>query len=189
MNESKKIIQIFGAYNICARFTPGFLFVLCIYFLCGFDIKSLESNSVIYIAIFVILSAVCGFISSILAKIIEQIIWGCSKNPLIYYLRIFENDLYEKLSTKHKKDDKAIVTDILHNTRKDNKLFWKNITYGFFRNSTLLSCVLIYFSYSTIYLCRNMAACIILIIMTLAATYYYDNQAVESYKEILINKH
>lgn len=174
--------QLFGAYKLCARFAPGFLFILAIYFLLGYDIEKLESNSVIYIVLAIILSGIFGFTSASLIKILEQLIWNKFANPVICLLKCLELELYKELFKKHK-SNKAIVTYILKLTREDSKLFWKNIAYGFFRNSILLSFIVLFVSWNTQYICWNVAICLFVILMTLVSTYYYALQAIESYKE------
>ena len=151
MNDLK---QLFGSYNICARFAPGFLFIISIYFLLGYDIDKLGQNSIIFMVLFIILSGVCGFISATLIKIIERILWKLIGNPTIIYLKIVEKFFYQELLEKYKNDE-DIMIDILRTTRDDNKLFWKNIAYGFFRNSILLSLACFYFSYHTQYFATN----------------------------------
>ncbi|MCV3398257.1 hypothetical protein L8V83_03050 [Campylobacter lari] len=180
MNDFKNFL---GTYNICARFTPGFLCLLSIYILLGFDIEKLETNSIAYISIFVILSSILGFLSSSIVKIIEQKIWKYCGNPTINYLKNNEKDLYERISEKIK-NDKDIMTCILKITRDDTKLFWKSVSYGFFRNSILLSLLLLYFSYKTDYFLWVLAICVFIIFATFIMSRYYAQQAIESYKEI-----
>lgn len=183
MNDLK---QLFGSYNICARFAPGFLFVLAIYFLLGYDTENLQGNSIIFIVLLFIISGVCGFMSATLIKFIEQKLWKLYGNPTILYLRKNKNELYAKLFKKHKNDD-SIMTYILKITRDDNKLFWKNISYGFFRNSIILSWACLYFSYSTEYCHYNIGVCVAILIMTFICSFYYAEQAIESYQEKMCN--
>ncbi|HFP7505937.1 TPA: hypothetical protein ACHD73_001947 [Campylobacter jejuni] len=180
MNDFKNFL---GTYNICARFTPGFLCLLSIYILLGFDIEKLKTNSIFYIGIFIILSSILGFLSSSIIKIIEQKIWKHYGNPTINYLKNNEKDLYEKMYEKIK-NDKCIMTCILKITRDDTKLFWKNVSYGFFRNSILLSLSSLCFSYKTDYFLWILAICIFIIFATFIMSKYYAHQAIESYKEI-----
>lgn len=180
MNDFKNFL---GTYNICARFTPGFLCLLSIYILLGFDIKKLETNSIFYICTFVILSSILGFLSSSIIKIIEQKIWKSCGNPTINYLKNNEKDLYERMREKIK-NDKDIMTCILKITRNDTKLFWKNVSYGFFRNSILLSLFSLYFTYKTDYFLWNIVICVFIICATFQMSKYYTHQAIESYKEI-----
>ncbi|ENQ6619288.1 hypothetical protein ACEQHX_000417 [Campylobacter lari] len=116
-------------------------------------------------------------------KIIEQKIWKYRGNPTINYLKNNEKDLYEKMREKIK-NDKDIMTCILKITRDDTKLFWKSVSYGFFRNSILLSLLLLYFSYKTDYFLWILAICVFIIFATFIMSRYYAQQAIESYKEI-----
>lgn len=177
--------QLFGSYNICARFAPGFLFILAMYFLLGYDIKKLESNSIVFIMLIVILSIISGFTSASLIKFIEWLIWK-KFNPTINYLKMHHKELYENLLLKYK-DDKQIAVNILVATRDDNKLFWKNIAYGFFRNSILLSFVVLFFSKNTQYFYWNFLICLFIVFMTFVSTCYYTHQVIESYQEIQTN--
>lgn len=180
--------QLFGPYNLCARFAPGFLFVLAIYFLLGYDIKNLESNSVILIVLLCIMSSICGFASAAIMKIIEQKLWNIYGNPIILYLKKKnKRDIYEDLLSKHNNDNN-IITHILKVTRNDNRLFWKNVSYGFFRNSILLSLVCLFFSYSTKYCCYNMLICITILVMTFICVFYYAEQAIKSCQEKMCGK-
>lgn len=149
MNDLK---QLLDSYNICARFAPGFLFIISICFLLGYDIKNFKSNSIFSIALLIILSGVCGFVSASIIESFQRFVWGKFNNPIIRYLKKKEKELYRKLLDKYKdtKEEKeinnSIVTEILKCTRGDNKTFWKNISYGFFRNSILLSFICLFFS-------------------------------------------
>lgn len=174
--------QLFGSYNICARFAPGFLFVLAIYFLLGYNTENLQGNSIIFIVLLFIISGAFGFISAALAKLIEQKLWKLYGNPTILYLRKNKNKLYTKLLKKQKNDD-SIMTYILKITRDDNNLLWKNISYGFFRNSILLSLVCLFFSCSTKYCCYNILICITILVMTFICVFYYAEQAIKSCQE------
>lgn len=173
--------QLLDSYNICARFAPGFLFIIAVYFLLGYDIETLQDNSIVFIVLLFILSGVCGFSSATLIKIIEKLLWKI-KNPIILYLNLFEKDIYKDLLKKHSNDNN-IITCLLENTRGDNKLFWKNISYGFFRNSILLSLVCLYFSHSTEYFYKNICVCVAIILMTFICSFYYAEQAIKSYQE------
>lgn len=180
------IKQLFGSYNICARSAPGFLFVVALYFLLGYDIRYLESNSVVFIILIITLSNVAGFTSSTLIKVVEQqCIWRIFGNPTILYLKCCQEELYKELLEKYK-DDNKIMTDIRKTTREDSKLFWKNVNYGFFRNSVLLSIACLFFSYQTQYFCWNLGICLFVVFMTCVSSYYYAHQAIESYKEITL---
>lgn len=106
MNDLKNFL---GTYNICARFTPGFLCLLSIYILLGFDIEKLETNSIVYIGIFVILSSILGFLSSSIIKTIEQKMWKSCGNPTINYLKNNEEDLYKKMYDKLQSDKNIII--------------------------------------------------------------------------------
>lgn len=175
--------QLFGSYNLCARFAPGFLFILAVYFLLGYDIEKLESNSLIFITLIIILSIISGFASASLIKFIEWFVWK-NFNPTIYYLKSHHKELYKNLLLKYK-DDKQIIINILTTTREDSKLLWKNIAYGFFRNSILLSFICLFFSCQTQYLYWNLGICLFIVFMTFVSTCYYAHQAIESYKEII----
>lgn len=172
--------QLFGSYNLCARFAPGFLFVIAIYFLLGYDISLLENNSIIFMSLIIILSGIFGFTSASLIKFVEQFIWEKFENPVINYLSKKHFVLYNKLSNKHK--DK-LLNHILAITRNDTKLFWKNVSYGFFRNSILLSLLSCFFSYSSKYFCYNICIVVFAMIMTCICSRYYAHQAIESYLE------
>ena len=171
--------RLFGSYAICIRIAQGFLFVLALYFLLRYDIAYLESNSVIFIT----LSTVVGFISSILIKIVGQCIWRIFGNPTILYLKCYQIEIYKKLLDEHKNDE-DIRIHILATIRGDSKLFWKNIAYAFFRNSILLSIVCLFFSCQTKYFYWNLGICLFVVFMTCVSSYYYAHQAIESYKEI-----
>ena len=173
--------QLLDSYNLCARFAPGFLFIVAVYFLLGYDIETLQDNSVAFLVLLVILSGVCGFISSSLIKFMELLLWKV-KHPTICYLKLFEKKLYEYLFNEHKSDSK-IITYLLKTTRDDKKLFWKNISYGFFKNSILLSLACLYFSYPTEYFYKNIFVCIVIIFMTFICSFYYAEQAIKSYQE------
>lgn len=185
MNDLK---QLLDSYNICARFAPGFLFITSIYFLLGYDIKKLKDNSIFSIVLLIILSGVCGFVSASIAKLVERFIWYKLNNPIIRYLKKKEKGLYNELLSK-RKEEKNIVINIKKYTRKDNKLFWKYIYYGFFRNSILLSFICLFFSYSSKY-CQyfyiNIAIFLFILLMTFISAGYYAHQIVESYKEITL---
>lgn len=190
MNDLK---QLLDSYNICARFAPGFLFIISICFLLGYDIKNFKSNSIFSIALLIILSGVCGFVSASIIKFAERFIWDKFNNPIIRYLKKKEKELYRKLLDKYKdtKEEKEInnfiVAEILKCTREDNKTFWKNISYGFFRNSILLSFICLFFSYSSKYyqyFYINIAICLFILLMTFISAGYYAHQIIESYKEI-----
>lgn len=178
MNDLK---QLFDPYNICARFAPGFLFIVSIYFLLGYDITNLKDNSIFFIALLVILSGVCGFVSAAFIKIAERKLWKLTGNPTIRHLKKKEKSLYQELLEKHK-NNKDIMTDILQTTRDDNKLFWKNIAYGFFRNSILLSLACFSFSH-TKYFITNLIVSVAAIIMTFVCAKDYARQAIKSYQE------
>lgn len=183
MNDLK---QLLDSYNICARFAPGFLFVSTMYFLLGYDIKTLQNNRILFVILLFILSGVCGFSSASLIKIIEKLLWKI-KNPTILYLSIFEKDIYRDLLKKHNNGNN-IITYLLEITRDDNKLFWKNVAYGFFRNSILLSLVCLYFSHSTLYFNLNLWICISIVVMTFVCSVYYAEQVIKSYQEKTYNK-
>lgn len=176
-------LKLFGTYNLCARFAPGFLFIVSIYILKGYDLTKLETNSFVYIVAIAILSFACGSTSASIIKIAERSFWGKFGNPIIIYLKCYKKDLYDSLFEKFKNDD-VIKTEILKITRNDEKLLWKNISYGFFRNSILLSIIGFYFSYLTGYFCINLMVCFSIIVMTLLSTILYAQQAIESYIEI-----
>lgn len=173
--------QFFGSYNICARFAPGFLFVIALYFLLGYDITYLESNSVIFMTLVIILSTISGFASASIIKFFEQSLWKI-RHPTILYLKYYQTEIYNELLEEYK-DDNKIITNILKVTREDSKLLWKNIAYGFFRNSILLSIACLFFSYQTQYFCWNLGNCLFVVFMTCVNSYYYAHQAIESYKE------
>mgnify|MGYP004491286153 CR=1 FL=1 len=87
------------------------------------------------------------------------------------------------------KEEKNIITKIKKYTRKDSKTFGKNISYGFFRNSILLSFICLYFSYfykTHKYFYINIAICLFILLMTFISARYYAHQIVESYKEITL---
>ena len=173
--------QLLDSYNLCARFAPGFLFIVAVYFLLGYDLEILQDNSILFLVLLVILSGICGFTSASIIKLIENLLWKI-KHPTILYLNLFEKVIYKVLLKKHNNDNN-IITHLLGTTRDDKKLFWKNIPYGFFRNSILLSFVCLYFSYPTEYFCKNIFVCISLIFMTLICSFYYANQIIKSYQE------
>lgn len=186
MNDLK---QLLDSYNICARFAPGFLFITSIYFLVDWDINNLKNNSILFIVLLIILSGVCGFVSASMIKFIERFIWNKFNNPIIRYLKNKEKELYNELLNECKKEEKNIITKIKKYTRKDSKTFWKNISYGFFRNSILLSFICLYFSYfykSHKYFYINIAICLFILLMTFISARYYAHQIVESYKEITL---
>ncbi len=138
--------QLFGAYNVCARFTPGFLFVFALFFLKGEQNTFFQQNSVFFTMLIVMLSSISGFISASLIKIFEQLLWSKCENPTIKYFKKEAPELYEKICQKY--GEKEAIPHIRVKTRDDAKLFWKNIAYGFFRNSILLSLVTLPLSYS-----------------------------------------
>ena len=119
-------LKLFGTYNLCARFAPGFLFIVSIYILKGYDLTKLETNSFVYIVAIAILSFACGSTSASIIKIAERSFWGKFGNPIIIYLKCYKKDLYDSLFEKFKNDD-VIKTEILKITRNDEKLLWKNI--------------------------------------------------------------
>jgi len=176
-------LKLFGTYNLCARFAPGFLFIVLVYTLKGYDLSRLETNSFVYIVTIVILSFICGSISAGIIKIAERLLWRKFGNPTIIYLKCYKKDLYNGLFRKFGNDD-AIKTEILKITRNDEKLLWKNISYGFFRNSILLSIIGFYFSYLAGYFCINLIVYFSILVMTCLSTILYAQQAIESYIEI-----
>lgn len=178
MNDLK---QLFGSYNLCARFAPGFLFIIAMYFLLGYDTETLQNNSIVFMILFFILSGVCGFSSASIIKIIEKLLWKI-KNPTILYLSIFKKDIYKDLLKKHSNDNNIIIY-LLEITRCDNKLLWKNVSYGFFRNSILLSLVCLYFSYYTLYFSLSLYVCVAIVVMTFVCSFYYAEQVIKSYQE------
>ncbi len=111
--------QLFGAYNVCARFTPGFL----------------------------------------------------KKKPQNYMKKYEEHG------------EKEAISHIRAKTRDDTKLFWKNIAYGFFRNSILLSLATLSLSCSSEYFFMNISIILITIAMTKICSENYAQQTLESYKE------
>lgn len=117
-------LKLFGTYNLCARFAPGFLFIVLVYTLKGYDLSRLETNSFVYIVTIVILSFICGSISAGIIKIAERLLWRKFGNPTIIYLKCYKKDLYNGLFKKFGNDD-AIITEILRVTRNDEKLLWK----------------------------------------------------------------
>ena len=175
------IKQLLDSYNLCARFAPGFLFITAVYFLLEYDVEILQSNSIVFIILLFILSGVCGFSSAAIIKIIEKLLWKI-KNPTILYLSLFEKDIYKTLFKKHSNDNN-IITYLLEITRGDNKLFWKNVSYGFFRNSILLSLVCLYFSHSTSYFNLNLCVCAAIVVMIFICSFYYTEQMIKSYQE------
>lgn len=174
--------QLLDSYNLCARFAPGFLFITAVYFLLGYNIETLQNNSILFIVLLFILSGVCGFISSSLIKFIEQKLWKLWINPTILYLKRNKKDIYKDLFKKHNNDDNIIIY-LLEITRGDKKLFWKNVSYGFFRNSILLSLVCLYFSHSTSYFKLNLCVCVVIVVMTFVCSVYYAEQVIKSYQE------
>lgn len=175
-------LKIFGIYNLFAKLAPGFLFLISIYFLLEYDMSKLQTNSVVYIVLLIILSFVCSSISASLIKFVETFLWSRIQNPTIRYLKVNSNELYQNLLKQSKNDD-DILNHILKATRKDEKLLWKNITYGFFRNSFLLSLICLIFSYKKEYFCINITVCFCVLIMTFISSYLYAKQAILSYKE------
>ncbi|MBM0604168.1 hypothetical protein [Helicobacter pylori] len=89
--------------------------------------------------------------------------------------------LYEKICQEH--GEKEAISHIRAKTRDDAKLFWKNIAYGFFRNSILLSLATLSLSCSSEYFYLNISIILITIAMTKIYSENYAQQALESYKE------
>lgn len=79
--------QLFGAYNVCARFTPGFLFVCALFFLKGEQNTLFQQNSVFFTMLVVMLSSIFGFISASSSKMLERFIWSKCENPTIKYFK------------------------------------------------------------------------------------------------------
>lgn len=173
--------QLFGAYSLCARFAPGLLFVVALIFLHGDEALLFQDNNVIFVALIVILSGALGFISALLIKPIEQLVWSYFGNPIILHLKSKHKELYLDLSQKRTEGE--IIVCIKKITRGDDKLFWKNIAYGFCRNSILLSLFSLLFSYSSKYFIINLWVVVLFIAITIFSAYYYAHQAIESYKE------
>lgn len=99
MNDLK---QLFGSYNICTRFAPGFLFITSICLLLGYDIKNLQDNSIFAMVLLTILSGVCGFVSASIIESAQRFVWWQFNNPIIRYLKKKEKKLYIKLLNKYK---------------------------------------------------------------------------------------
>ena len=114
--------ELFGSYNICARFAPGFLFITSIYFLVDWDINNLKDNSILFIVLLIILSGVCGFVSASMIKFIERFIWNKFNNPIIRYLKNKEKELYNELLNECK-EEKNIITKIKNTLGKIVRLF------------------------------------------------------------------
>ncbi len=89
--------QLFGAYNVCARFTPGFLFVCALFFLKGEQNTLFQQNSVFFTMLIVMLSSIFGFISASSSKMLERFIWSKCENPTIKYFKKEAPKLYEKI--------------------------------------------------------------------------------------------
>lgn len=173
--------QLFDAYNLCARFAPGFLFVVALIFLNGEKTLLFQDNSPILITLIIILSGVSGFISASFIKFIEQSIWKHFGNPVICHLKRNDKKLYLHLRKEH--GEKEIVGYMKKITRGDDKLLWKNIAYGFFRNSIPLSLLCLLFSYASKYFYFNVCVVILVVTMTCFCSYCYAHQIIESYKE------
>ncbi|KHL80864.1 hypothetical protein [Helicobacter pylori] len=173
--------QLFGAYNVCARFTPGFLFVCALFFLKGEQNTLFQQNSVFFTMLVVMLSSIFGFISASSSKMLERFIWSKCENPTIKYFKKEAPKLYEKICQEH--GEKEAISHIRAKTRDDAKLFWKNIAYGFFRNSILLSLATLSLSCSSEYFYLNISIILITIAMTKIYSENYTQQALESYKE------
>lgn len=178
------IQKLLGPYNICARFAPGYLFLLSIGWICGeVDFIDFESNSILYAGTIIMLSGIVGFMSSSVIKIIESILWRVFGNPTIIYLRFSNNELYKNMVDKYK-NDKKILIEILKETRGDDRLFWKNISYGFFRNSIVLVLVLSYLLCQKGFIFYSVAASLFIIFMAFISSIYYAKQAIDSYIEL-----
>lgn len=176
--------QIFDAYNICARFTPGFLFVFALFFLEGEQDIFFQQKSVFFIVLIIMLSSISGFLSASLIKMLEQLIWNNCGNPTIKYFKKKAPELYEQISKKH--GEEGVISHIKAETRGDTKLLWKNIAYGFFRNSILLTLSTLPFSYTGKYFYINIQIVFVVIAMTTICSRYYAQQALESYKEKML---
>lgn len=173
--------HLFDAYNVCARFTPGFLFVFALFFLEGKQNIFFQQNSVFFIMLIIMLSSIFGFLSASLIKMLEQFIWNNCENPTIKYFKKEAPELYEQIY--HEYGDKKAISHIKATIRGDTKLLWKNIAYGFFRNSILLALAILPFSYTGKYFYINIQIVFVVIIMTVICSRYYAQQALESYKE------
>lgn len=95
--------------------------------------------------------------------------------------------LIGEIETNKEKSISAFVSagknDSSHPRQDDAKLFWKNIAYGFFRNSILLSLATLSLSCSSEYFYLNISIILITIAMTKICSENYAQQALESYKE------
>ncbi|BEG58044.1 hypothetical protein NHP21005_17320 [Helicobacter sp. NHP21005] len=94
--------------------------------------------------------------------------------------------MYARLCEEY--TEKDIVVHIKGVTRGDERLLWKNIAYGFFRNSILLSLVSLWFSWASGYFYINLIVVVVLMGVTYSCFHYYAQQAIESYKEKGIKK-
>ncbi len=108
-------------------------------------------------------------------------IWSKCENPTIKYFKEEAPKLYEKICQEH--GEKEAISHIRAKTRDDTKLFWKNIAYGFFRNSILLSLATLSLSCSSEYFFMNISIILITIAMTKICSENYAQQTLESYKE------
>lgn len=177
--------HLFDAYNICARFTPGFLFVFTLFLFEGKQNTFFQQDSVFFVVLIIMLSSISGFLSASLIKILEQFIWNNCGNPTIRYFKKKAPEVYEQIYQEY--GEAGVIPHIKSKTRGDVKLLWKNISYGFFRNSILLALIALPFSHTSKYFCINIQVAVVVIVMTAICSRYYAQQALESYREKNIN--
>lgn len=177
------LIKLLDRYNIFARIAPAFLFGYCTYLVFGINLVFLNNaNSFILVPLAVFVLYPISMFSTFTSKKIEDFFWKKYGNPLVRHLKKSNPTLYQELSLE--KNDDEIVKLLLKTTRPDEKVFWKNVSYGFFRNALPLSFVFAIISFFTPYFYY---ACIWLAInffSILLATSYFANQVIDSYLEI-----
>lgn len=177
-------MKLFDRYNIFARIAPAFLFGYCTYLVFGINLVFLNNaNSFILVPLVVFVLYPISMFSTFTSKKIEDFFWKKYGNPIIVRLKKRDSQLYNNLLSEHNNND-GIVKFLLGTTRPDEKVFWKNVTYGFFRNALPLSIVFTVISFFTPYFHY---ACIWLVVNVLAiigSTQYFVNQVIDSYLEI-----
>lgn len=178
------LMKLFDRYNIFARIAPAFLFSYFTLLIFGVNLLFLSNvNSFIFVSLVLFALYPLSMFASIASKKVETFVWNKYGNPIIVCLKKRDLQLYNNLLSEHNNND-GIVKFLLGTTRPDEKVFWKNVTYGFFRNALPLSIVFTvisfftpYFYYACIWLVANVLAII-------GSTRYFANQVIDSYLEI-----
>ncbi len=207
----KNFLEDFGidTYELGARYTPAFIFEIL--FLYSFsshlkflNLKTLEQvNKLIPLSIYapiiiLIFSFPIKAILRLLGEIIENIIWSL-KQPTIVYISRGKNlenisinleECPKRSSLKQLIDDKDchrfLIEFLKAKTRNNNKLKYKLIEYGFFKNmfAGFLLLSLLDIIFLKIYYLFYAFCSVLFFVATLIYSYYsYPKQLINSFLE------